>query len=535
MARTVRGTPRDAEARLAALARAPAPLRRALARIAGRVVATRSWERLGFARLEDYAAERAGMSARELRDLAHVDRALAALPALDAALRTGELGWTQVRLLCRVARPDDERVWLAMARQCTARALAREVRAVDRSAEANEEERRVAVTLRCMPAVRARWWHARQLAHRVAGRALSAEEFVEAITAEVLSAAPLQDAPGEPDAKQEPEEDGSAPGEVRVEAPDRLQTGVSCASAEMLESGLDTADAFELDARLCRAVRLEARHLARLAAQLDFVVSHGLHRELGFSGLDDYARDRLGMAPSRARALLRIERAALRWPALRAAFASGRLSWVQAHALIPLVFEPAAARHCAKWLAHAERVSVRRLRDDVELALATGDFAPGSRLQTGAIARSHEARARVSFTAAPEVASLFRAALAMVQRRLRGSLSEAVDAMLAHAVDTWCAGKTDHRVFDRDGWRCTVPGCSSYRSLHAHHIVFRSAGGGDELVNLTTLCAWHHQRGIHAGLVHCTGQAPHALRFELGRRSRRAPLLVFGPGEVRMN
>ena len=54
------------------------------------------------------------------------------------------------------------------------------------------------------------------------------------------------------------------------------------------------------------------------------------------------------------------------------------------------------------------------------------------------------------------------------------------------------------------------------------------------LSNLTTICAFHHQRGIHKGLVRCTGEAPHALRFELGRRSGRAPLLVYGPGEVRM-
>ena len=59
----------DAEAELVALARAPAALRRALARIAGRVMATRAWERLGFARASDYARERAGVSARELRDL----------------------------------------------------------------------------------------------------------------------------------------------------------------------------------------------------------------------------------------------------------------------------------------------------------------------------------------------------------------------------------------------------------------------------------------------------------------------------------
>ena len=112
--------------------------------------------------------------------------------------------------------------------------------------------------------------------------------------------------------------------------------------------------------------------------------------------------------------------------------------------------------------------------------------------------------------------------------------------MLEHVLAVWGSYQPlskvarEHRVFARDGWRCTVPGCSSYRDLHRHHIVFRSHQGGDELRNLTTLCAWHHLRTVHAGLVGCTGQAPDALRFELGRRPQRPPLLIYGPGEVLM-
>jgi hypothetical protein len=79
--------------------------------------------------------------------------------------------------------------------------------------------------------------------------------------------------------------------------------------------------------------------------------------------------------------------------------------------------------------------------------------------------------------------------------------------------------------------RCTVPGCSSYRNLHDHHVVFRSAGRGDELSNRTTLCAFHHLRGVHAGRVRCLGRAPAGLRFELGLRDGHAPLLRYATGE----
>ena len=99
---------------------------------------------------------------------------------------------------------------------------------------------------------------------------------------------------------------------------------------------------------------------------------------------------------------------------------------------------------------------------------------------------------RLFFAAAPDLTQLFRAVLACVQRRLeriRGrpcSQGDALDAMLEHALSVWgacqplAAVAREHRVFVRDGWRCTVPGCSSYRNLHGHHIVFRSRGGADD-------------------------------------------------------
>jgi hypothetical protein len=82
-----------------------------------------------------------------------------------------------------------------------------------------------------------------------------------------------------------------------------------------------------------------------------------------------------------------------------------------------------------------------------------------------------------------------------------------------------------------DGWRCAVPACSSHANLHAHHVVFRSAGGSDASSNLITLCAWHHQRGVHGGLVRIQGRAPDRLRFELGVRSGRPPLAVYLSGD----
>src|SRR5258705_323498 len=99
------------------------------------------------------------------------------------------------------------------------------------------------------------------------------------------------------------------------------------------------------------------------------------------------APGQLGMSPRKAQALLRLERACADSPELRAAFSSGRVSWVQAHALVLILVLEHAEPWCAAWVAHAESVSVRRVDEDVEHALVTGELDPCSLspdVQTGA-------------------------------------------------------------------------------------------------------------------------------------------------------
>ncbi len=43
-----------------------------------------------------------------------------------------------------------------------------------------------------------------------------------------------------------------------------------------------------------------------------------------------------------------------------------------------------------------------------------------------------------------------------------------------------------------DGERCRFPGCSRHRTLHAHHVVYWSDGGRTDLSNLVLVCSRHH-------------------------------------------
>jgi hypothetical protein len=60
------------------------------------------------------------------------------------------------------------------------------------------------------------------------------------------------------------------------------------------------------------------------------------------------------------------------------------------------------------------------------------------------------------------------------------------------------------QVLHRDGLRCANPSCGRRENLHAHHIVFRSAGGRTSLENEVTLCDTCHAL-IHSGRLSVSG------------------------------
>jgi len=772
-------TGKNVVARAVRVARSRGSVRRVVAVLAARFVETRGWERLGFARLDDYARERVGLSARQLYEFARTSELLRELPLVGRALQDGRLSWTQARLIGRAAGPDDEVDWIALAHSATTAELERRVRAVDRcaiesgGADVDEDGLPVApretLLIRCSAAVRGKWQHGQTLARRVSGERLTPGQCAEVIAAEVLSAIPLDGGlessavppherqggggchPSEPaDQRSEPADSSEPPQRVRAAAcetdrptleaatncdpfdggskPASDRNSSDCTSANRwtarrsgvwgaksppgrriefgrgtfalrtigrrsqtgepsrlsprsgdagpgdlqqehvtselhdrlasLVEGLEDADAFALDSRLRRAVAAEQGLEAELGALLLRSVELRCFERGSSRSFEVFARERLGMSPRKARALLRLERAGRRCPELREAYRKGRLSWVRAHTVVSIL--RAAPGWAAHWVEWAARVSVRRLQDDVDHALLVAETAHGALLATGglplealcggtdsaeagsrprsaadAIVRTatiaqtadldaaelggstpraaaepaglggpssiaapqsccrktccrktccrktccRQTRAqrrdwertpspgrtprtgqragiratvpqipppletcRVFFNAPRDVARLFHATLCTVHRALErhwGRLAtegEALEAMLDHVFGVWDPLERSvpraHAVFERDGWRCTVPACSSYRNLQDHHIRFRSAGGSDALENQTTLCAWHHLRGVHAGLVSCRGRSPGELRFALGVRKRHRPLAAYRSGDV---
>src|SRR5262245_22497177 len=98
----------------------------------------------GFKSCADWLAWRVGVRLGAAREWTRVARALGALPRLAAALAGGEISYSKVRAVTRVATPETEERLLAVAKAGTATHVERIVRGwrrVDRIAEAQQEKR----------------------------------------------------------------------------------------------------------------------------------------------------------------------------------------------------------------------------------------------------------------------------------------------------------------------------------------------------------------------------------------------------------
>jgi hypothetical protein len=576
---------------LRTLARQEAACRRVLGRLAGAFLRTKGHRRLAFARLGDYTRERLAISARELQSVARVASKLDALPALAHAFDTGAISWAQARLLIDVVTPATAAAWIERARELTVRALARRIRAGEScegtpvnavttgeavTAGATTEEAAtsgqvttideeddgstldgeptVRIRIGCPRRVRALWRATVELARRMAGEPLALWQACEAIAAEGLTSPAARRDVGDDGrdtspvithlgrARDDPSGEGDS-AERRAEAFSVVDwTAIDAAIPEpvaALADGVDALDAFALDARLRATLAAMQRVHWQCGRLLRLVFDLRLHRALGFATAERYAQERLGIGIRTAQMLVAVERVTWRAPRLAAAYERGAISPLRALMIAPVL----SATHEAAWLARAGEVTVRRLSDEVTWALSHQDVRhfcepvapppPGplvmpSDAQLCARTAGETPEVVISVPAPVSVAALFETAVAAFTPagvpRWRG-----FERLLENVRGEWNA-RPRHRdpVFARDGWRCAVPACGSRRNLHDHHIVFRSRCGGNARDNRVAICAAHHQHGLHGGgYLRAWGEAPHAIRWELGIRGDGAPLLAL--------
>ncbi len=547
----------------------------------------RAYRSLGFVRVVDYARERLGIAARTLQSAAWVAARLESLPLVESAFDRSELSWAQVRALCAVARAGDQERWLRRARDSTVDELERLAAAtraaasprcdgaIDADPDAEDGtvdgEPTMKVRISAPARVRALWRCAVDLASRVAGGPLAAWRGVEFIAAEAFSGRPpgasfvgRSSAPwphprraGHRRAKS-PDASGAEPSSYEATGPGAGDNSVVATHTvgDDRVAGTpepnDHADAFALDARLVAAMHAIRTSEPRIGRLLRLVVDQRVHRAQGFASFAEYVRERLGISVRKAWALLKVERSARRGDEFAHAWNTGAISWSQALTLLPVVDR----NNAAAWVARADTVTVRRLADEVSYVLESHDLSGGtSRLdpppldsplptlaaslevQIRAQRRWHDSLrpraatevcdAEIAFMAPVSVVALFRGALDVFS--IPGAPRWlALERVLRHVITQWLSMPPHpDPIFARDGWRCTVPGCTSRRNLHDHHLHYRSRGGGNEQTNRTAVCVAHHLHGIHAGRIRAWGTAPQPIYWELGVRSTAPPLLTY--------
>jgi hypothetical protein len=263
-------------------------------------------------------------------------------------------------------------------------------------------------------------------------------------------------------------------------------------------------DPRRLDAELQRLASLRARwddvfgHLSMLLCML------GLWREAGFGSLDHYARERLAMGARTVEQRAWLERRLYSLPGLRDAMREGRVSYEKAR----LVAGCASDFGIQAWMEKAEGLTCIALKREIE----------------GQDTRQMCARRELDLCLPRRIVVLLSLALRAARAAAGTWLpsDEGLERMAEHFTNTWEKALAERssphkKVLARDGGLCQVPGCSR-AAAHAHHIVHRSQGGGDDLSNMIALCASHHLHGVHRGWIHVRGQAPDALVWKLGAR-----------------
>jgi hypothetical protein len=330
---------------------------------------------------------------------------------------------------------------------------------------------------------------------------------------------------------------------VREDLPFLVPVERGSSPMERLEALFDLYDSRQpksLDCQMRSIGLVLQRADADLARLLREALETKLHRARGFQSFECYVDERLDFCSRTAWTLIAIDRATSRIGGEFAlAYAEGRLSLLAARVLLRVV----GAQHARAWIERAGVVTLRRLEAEVEWALDQRDAASGpeafdlpapppldadvslddqllsaDRLKMRALAESEaasasrpEMRVTVCFNVPLAVAELAEETL-LTLRRGSESRGDAFERMLALVLLEWLSAPR-HRdpVFERDGFLCAVPACSSRRELHDHHVRFRSLGGDHELDNRTAVCAGHHLRGIHMGRIRATGSAPSIL------------------------
>jgi hypothetical protein len=188
---------RDLDRQLRSIAKQRAALDAEELALIREAVRIQLWRPLGMTSMREYLERRMGYGPQVAAERLRVAEALDALPAIEAALETGELSYSAVRELTRIATRKTEEAWVKECRGKTLRQIEelvaeREVGDAP-SSDPKPDLRPRAVTIKLRPAEVALLREARRRAEAERGERLDDGELIRALCTRYLDDAPASD------------------------------------------------------------------------------------------------------------------------------------------------------------------------------------------------------------------------------------------------------------------------------------------------------------------------------------------------------
>jgi len=469
--------------------------------------------RLGYSGIGDYAREELGLNASTAEKMIRFARKLRERPLLRAAVLAGEVCVRRAEAVMHVAVGDAEEYWVARARLDTVRRL-KAMAKNPAEPDPEEDERWGRFFVELSRDARAAVDRATGVAGKIIGANAPRQHRMEALFQQYIGAHAV---PGDENAADPMP---SAPAEDCLEPAKEFLEKQNRQWASLYQLGSIAAPWTDPDAqRDPFLLHDELRRLMGKRARWDQAFGHAAMvfehiegwRFLGFASFAHYCEERLGMAERTVQQRARLERRLHQLPSLRRAMCQRRISYEKAR----LIARYADKASVDVWIDCATRMTCIGLRRSLE----------------GAKEAQMCARRMLGMPMPLRVLELAEVAFRAARREAGRWIPP--DECLRMIAEHFCAvwepileekSTVQKKVLQRDRGLCQVPGCSRI-AAHAHHIRFRSAGGGDESENLISLCAAHHLQCVHNGWVRVTGKAPDQLHWQLGVRPGRAPLV----------
>jgi hypothetical protein len=405
------------------------------------------YRELGYSSIHLYAGEALGFNPSRTSQFIRLAESLEKLPAVKAAMESGELQWTKARELARVATPASEEAWVAEAKRSSRRELERKV------AEVKERA---------------------QQASRVDPAQRSLAELIP---------------------PEQPQRSTTEP--IPADSAQR-------SLAELMPSSLEASNAASVPANSIPApatvsFRMEAFQVARFDAIMEKLRRLGFKQsreELLLEALASLADEAENAASSR-----HASEAQADLPSSAAAEAVMAENMEGTHPIFPrgkIGEIPAGFSRSAASSAHDSH------RGKSELACtAHGD---NQQATPAGFPREKSSPFQIILYQCEQCGKAHVVTSRGQQPLSRCALEQAqCDAQVLTPGDRNRASippATRQAVLARDGHRCRVQGCTRSRFLEVHHVKPRNEGGSNKPENLVSLCSACHRLAHEHGLTH---------------------------------